>query len=432
MLGRVAPAWQVALAVAGLGALLVLTWAALRWCLGRVAWGLARPLPRRTITVTAALLACLYYSVYLGVPARPAGWYALPVTATYAGQARFLVRALAGDAVADSLPPAPPMPGDLARARDTDVFIVFVESYGAVAWERPDIAAGLADSREALEVVSALVDAPTFGGGSWLSHASLLAGVEVRDQGRYSLLLTQTRETLVSRFSERGHRAVALMPGLRAAWPEGIFYGFDRIYGADALDYRGPPFAWWRIPDQYALARLAQRELGAGERAPRLVVFPTISSHMPFRPTPPYQPDWSRLLGEQPFEEAAVQAALATRPDWTDLAPAYTGAIDYAQRWLAGWLAQPSPRPMLAIILGDHQPPAAVAGRDAPWQVPVHVVGSDTAVLGALVDAGFRRGLAPARPALGPMHSLHGLLLDVLDGSDSLAAAAVAATGTAR
>ena len=172
-------------------------------------------------------------------------------------------------------------------------------------------------------------NAATFGGGSWLSHLSLLSGVEVRDQGSYATLMTQRRQTLVQRFEASGHRGLALMPGLRNAWPEGAFYGFEQIYDADTLDYRGPEFAWWRIPDQFALARLDEVELTATERQPRFVFFPTISSHMPFRPLPPYQPDWARMLNPQPYDAAIADAALAVEPEWTRLGPAYAESIAY-------------------------------------------------------------------------------------------------------
>ena len=82
------------------------------------------------------------------------------------------------------------MDADLALVRGADVFLVFIESYGAVSYERPEFAPHLAASRAALErghprhrpeSVSAFVESPTFGGSSWLAHISLLSGVEVRD-----------------------------------------------------------------------------------------------------------------------------------------------------------------------------------------------------------------------------------------------------------
>ena len=55
---------------------------------------------------------------------------------------------------------------------------------------------------------------------------------------------------------ERGYRTLAMMPGLWYPWPEGAFYGFDAIYGEREVDYRGPEFGWWRIPDQFTFARV--------------------------------------------------------------------------------------------------------------------------------------------------------------------------------
>src|SRR3546814_9397823 len=69
------------------------------------------------------------------------------------------------------------------------------------------------------------------------------------------------------------------MPGIQRHWPEGKFYGFDTIYDAAALDYRGPEFGWWRIPDQYTLDFLYRRELRAPGRQPVFAVMATVMSH---------------------------------------------------------------------------------------------------------------------------------------------------------
>jgi hypothetical protein len=312
------------------------------------------------------------------------------------------------------------------------VLVVFVESYGAAAFDREPLsqalAPGLAELAETLaatgrRAVSAFVEAPTFGGASWLSHVSFLAGQPVRDVGTYNLLLTQRRETAVRRFAAAGHRTVAVMPGLRRDWPEGAFYGFDIIYGEQALAYRGPEFGWWRVPDQYALARLDELELRAVSRAPLFVFFPTISTHMPFRPVPPYQPDWTRLLTEQPFDEASIRERLERGPDWTDLGPAYAESLDYTLRYFSGYLRERPDYGAVWVVLGDHQPAASVSGVGTRWDVPVHVIadrGDHDEILDALVAAGFADGLTPDDATLVPMHELTPLLLDAFS-SDTAA-----------
>ena len=241
-------------------------------------------------------------------------------------------------------------------------------------------------------VVSAFVTSPTFGGGSVLAHLSLLSGIEVRDPDHYVLLMTQQRPTLVSLFKSAGYRAVAVMPGLRESWPEGAFYGFDEIYGAPGLDYQGPAFGWWRIPDQFSLAALDARELQPHPRKPVFVFFPTVSTHMPFEPTPPLQPDWQRVLTAKPFDAEPLARALTRTPVWTDMGQAYLSSGEYFLDTLSSYLrARPNGKFVL-IILGDHQPAANVSGEGASWDVPVHVIASQPQILTALRRMVFGRG----------------------------------------
>src|SRR5262249_36091976 len=144
-----------------------------------------------------------------------------------------------------TVPPSPPMDSNLGVINGADVFLVFVESYGAVSFERPELAAPLTAARARFDAavhdtgrdtVSAYVESATFGGNSWLAHISLISGIEVRDLDTSDLLMMQKRDTLVSVFKRHGYRVVALMPGQREAWPEGTFYGFDEIYGIARLD----------------------------------------------------------------------------------------------------------------------------------------------------------------------------------------------------
>jgi len=272
-------------------------------------------------------------------------------------------------------------------------------------------------------VVSAYVESPTFGGSSWLAHISLLSGIDVGDPDTNALLMAQKRPTLVTAFRRGGYRTVAVMPGLWQRWPEGRFYGFDEIYGGDRLDYRGPEFGWWAIPDQYTFAKLRALALGDGERAPAFVFFPTISTHTPFTPTPPYQAEWGRMLTAEPYDTADVERAYEAQPDWTNLSPSYVGAVRYGLASVAGFLREHGRRDLVMVLLGDHQPPALVTGEGAPWDVPVHVITSRRAVLDALVAQGFRPGLTPRAPAVGRMHALTVMLTRAFGGPGRTSAA---------
>jgi hypothetical protein len=426
MLAQAAPAWMTAAALAGAAALVAAVFALLRWALHRVGDALPRPGPRRFLAALGSALVLLYAagSIIGDLPTRR--WFSLPVVRTYAEQGAMLYRALRGGPVQADLDAAP-LPGSgLSALSGADVVLVFLESYGATAFDDPRHAAALAGPRAALsEAVaaggyrsaSAFVASPTFGGASWLAHSTLLSGIRIADAGSYDALLTRSRDTLVQRFSDRGYRAVAVMPGLKRAWPEGSFYRFHRVYGEQDLDYRGPSFGWWRIPDQYALAKLHRLELSGGTRAPVFAFFPTITTHMPFNPIPPYQPDWEQLMREQPFAPERVRASLARTPDWTRLSPAYADAIGYSLTSIAGFLRIRRPRELLLVLVGDHQPAASVSGPGARWDVPVHLITRRPAVLQPLLAAGFEPGLNPRHPSSMPMHELAALLLGAFDAA---------------
>lgn len=422
MLARAAPWWLIALVIGVAVLAVVITYALARLAIGQMATVMEHRRSRLVLGALAASLILLFTAQALEDRVPPSVAFADPVSPAYTRQIRYALVMLGPRAMAP-LGPSPSLDASLAGLDGADVLLIFVESYGAVTYETPAIAAALGESRADFEaaigdtgrqVVSAYAESPTFGGSSWLAHLSLLSGVDVRDQYAYTSLMASRRETMLTTFERRGYRTVALMPGMRQPWPEGAFYGFDAIYGRDALKYGGPEFGWWSIPDQFALARFDELERHRPSRAPVFAVFPTSTTHAPFGPVPPYQPDWSRVLTSGAFDEAEVAQAMEARPDLTNLGPSYARAMAYEYRSLAGYVRAQRDDPIM-IVVGDHQPPAAVSGTDASWLVPVHVIGRRTHVLDRLRDHGFRPGLAPARPSIGAMHALVPMLLDAFD-----------------
>jgi phosphoglycerol transferase MdoB-like AlkP superfamily enzyme len=423
MVVRVAPVWLLTLSLATVAVVLALLYGILRWSFARVVDAFDDATARRVL-VLACWVTVLLFVVQLD-RAKPASFpvFARPVVAIYAHQVELVVRARSGStALADT----PSMESTFADVAGADVFLVFVESYGAVS-DEPRFASKLAPSRAKLaadihdsgrEVVSAYIESPTFGGSSWLAHLSLISGIEVRDPDTNALLMTQPRDTLVKAFARHGFRTIGLMPGLRQQWPEGRFYGFDEIYGADRLAYTGPEFGWFAVPDQFSLARFDQLEASA-PATPRFVFFPTISTHFPFSPTPPYQPDWPRLFLAHPWDGPEVVRAYAKQPDWTNFAPGYIDALSYDFAVLGGYLARHLDRDLVMILIGDHQPPAAVSGEGASWNVPIHVVTARRPILDRLVAHGFVRGLQARPPAVAKMHALLRILLEAFGAADS-------------
>lgn len=428
LLARPERAWVVLLAAVAALLVLVLLYDVLRWALGRVGAAVAHPRERLALGVLAAAMAMLWVGQRVGAAVPGAPSFSTPVAETYVRQLRRMAETLGHS---HALPPSPPMNSDLSLVKGTDVFLLFIEAYGATSYERPEFAARLTADRARLEaaihdtnrhVVSAYVESPTFGGSSWLAHITLLSGVDVRSHDANALLMAQKRDTLVTAFKQHGYRTVAVMPGLWQNWPEGSFYKFDEIYGGARLDYQGPPFGWWDMTDQFVLARMDALEVQRAPHAPLFVFFPTISTHIPFTPTPPYQPDWTRVLTSDPYEEADVNRAYLRQPDWLDLGPSYADAISYMYQSVTGYLRLRADRDFVMILIGDHQPAAAVSGEGARWDVPVHIIASRPLALDRLIAHGFRAGLTPARPSLGPMNKLTSTLLDAFGNRESAVA----------
>lgn len=421
------PAWQVIGAALALALALAAISLAARWALATLAEAmLARPV-RPWLAAGVALLGASFAAhPFVGADTR--WFFSMPLTPTLARQAQLLGQALSRESTEARLTPSPAFAGNVAALRGADVLLLFAESYGVTTLERPEQARALAASRERLalalqrsgrHVVSARVRSPTFGGASWLAHAALLSGVDTRDPNDHDLLLTTKRPTLVSHFARHGYRTVGWMPGMQRPWPESAFYGFERYADANAIGYTGPVFGYWRIPDQASMALLHAQELGAAPgraRQPRFVVFPTLETHAPFHPLAPYQNAWERLLTAAAYSpEQLAEALAAPSGPPSGWGPAYVRAMAHTFEWLGDYLAERAPPALLTIVIGDHQPLAAVSGAGASWDVPVHVISRDEALLQRLRAAGFVSGLEPGPRALGAMHELTEVLARAFD-----------------
>ena len=408
-------------------AVLVVLYLAVRWAFAQVTSTLADRRGRVVLGAVATLGVVLFAfqaAGLFGLDLLGEEWrlFPRPVTQVYARQARLVVQAVTRSV---KLPPSPDLDASLARVQGADVFLFFVESYGAVTFEKPEFNARLQQPRALLDraiqdtgrdVVSAFVESPTFGGSSWFAHISFLSGIRVADPDLNALLMTEHRPTVVTNFAKRGYHTIAIMPGLWYPWPEGAFYGFQDIYNGPRLDYQGPSFGWWDMPDQFTLAKLDEQATAKETRAPLFVFYPTVSTHTPFTPLAPYQPDWQKMLTPRPFTDQELDKAYVGEPDYMNLGPAYADAVSYAYETFAGYVRQRAGRDYVMILIGDHQPPALVSGEGAPWDVPMHVITNRREILDSLVASGFVRGLTPTRPRLGQMHEAVPLVLDAFSG----------------
>ncbi len=401
-------------------------------------------LQARWTWLASAVALALVVANYAGVRAT---WplVAKPVLPTYWNQLDLLAAVASGQSVAYALPATSVVDGALASAdsraldglQGRDVYLIFLESVGAVVYDNERAVRMLQPARErlagdiaaaGLQVVSAFVRSPTIGGGSDLAHVALLAGIDLTDPRRHDLLLTTTRPSLISVFRSHGYQTFGFYSSVSWEWPERAWYGYDVYVDGRDLDYPGPPLGFWNIPDQYAFARFEQLYPRSPQTPPRFVFAPTINTHVPFRPVPPYQPDWQRLLSERPYDEDDIARTLAVPADWLDMLPAFLRQVEYAYRWIGGYLRLPQARETVYVVLGDHQPTANVSGEGASWDVPVHIISSDARLLERFIEQGFTAGLEPPRASIGGMHELTAMLLTAFgpDQNTSRATATIA------
>lgn len=305
----------------------------------------------------------------------------------------------------------------LARLRGIDVVFLFVESYGRSTLENrryaPTVQRALADFEQAAEAAgfdarSAWLSAPIRGGQSWLAHATLLAGLRIDNQRRYESLILSDRQTLAGDFQRAGWRTLAVLPATDRPWPEGRFFGFDRIYAANDLGYAGEPFNWVTMPDQYTLSALQRLELDHRDRPAIMATVALISSHAPWTPIPPVL-DWD-AVGDGSVFTAHARAGDPPEVVWLDperIRAQYLHSIEYVLRTLKSWVVAHGRDHALFVVVGDHQPLGIVAGEGASFDVPIHILTRDRAVVDAIADWGWSPGMRPdsAAPAW-PMEAI--------------------------
>jgi hypothetical protein len=313
--------------------------------------------------------------------------------------------------------PEPPV-RDLNKLRGRDVYLVFIESYGTTVLDDPQFAAeikpALAEFENKIDdagyyMVSNRIDSPTFGGGSWLAHGTIASGLKL-DRFLYRLLLSSQRRTLPKYFAAAGYHSLNIMPGIKKPWPEGDYWGFDRLITAKDLAYDGPEFGWFDIPDQWTLKKAL--EIVDGEpHPPQFTQIVLVSSHTPFAPVPPYMEDWSDVGPYKAISQEEWWGKIYKDPDWWHLEAPYLQSVKYDLKALAGWLAQLKGQP-LVIILGDHQPPGFVSGAEAPHTVPIHVLSRDEDLVLPFTNLGYVAGALP--PEAGPFKGMESFLPDFL------------------
>ncbi len=390
----------VAGSVAAALAILVV-YVALMWSFARVA---------RVATSRGGIATAVLLQAFVLVGAFSASWHpsslaalvAEIVRAATASDARFL------DSVKFGKQCIAAVPHDLRGLGGADVHVVFVESYGRVAIDHPQVAPRVTAlwndlapqlSVAGFEVRTTLCRPAIRGGASWLAHAQFFSGARIDHQRGWELLLRSDLTPLPKLFAEAGYHTVEVMPAMDRHWPAGqAFFGFAESRTQLELGYTGTHYHWGQMPDQFALNHLLRSVVEPATK-PLFTAFMSVTSHTPFRRVPPYFADWK--IDDHSFAVPPLREH--DEVPWNGVGepevvvPAYLDTLEHTLRSVTGFVCRLT-RPSIVIVLGDHQPPFAnsLHPPDPSFDVPMHVFTNRPELVTPLAGLGLARGFAPA------------------------------------
>ena len=285
--------------------------------------------------------------------------------------------------------------------RNHDVVIIFVESYGRSFLTNPVFSSVASDTLQTLadtlknsqiQVKSSWLKAPVSGGQSWLSHATLHAGLTIEKQADYELLVRSKHLSLAKLFERSGWSSMGIIPGIQSHWPEGEWYGFNRLYTQNDFNYGGKRFGYITMPDQFTLAHFNEQVQPSDVSV--IATIALLSSHAPWNVLPKKLP-WSRIKDGSVFNGTNREERETSIFDLSGLKHYYARSIQYALQ-MVGEFIDNYERDALFIVLGDHQPAAIIGGLGNSMDVPIHLISKNPQLITQLPETTWSAGVVPA------------------------------------
>lgn len=297
----------------------------------------------------------------------------------------------------------------MALHRKPNIYLIFVESYGSVLYQRPDYRVGYELLLQKLQKqltdngwhsASTLSESPTWGGGSWLAYSSAFFGLRIETHPQFLALLNkyqvESYPNLGRYLKTQGYNYYHLS-SLSSELSEGDWLKQERFFGVDdwfrfeELQFTGPMYGWGPAPpDQYALHYTHERLTRESDQ-PFALFFITQNSHYPFAPIPTLAVDWRTLKNDEPSPAPIDPEGIPHDQRRRN----YAEAIRYQLTMLSEFVVTEGGENDLFIFIGDHQPPR-VSRREDGFATPVHIVSRDQQWIASLQDYGFTPGLEVA------------------------------------
>ncbi len=296
-------------------------------------------------------------------------------------------------------------------AEKPNIYLLFIESYGTVATEsddlRTDYRKQMTEIQGRLEnkgfsMASTYSISPIKGGRSWLAFTSFMSGIKVENQVQFNDLIQRNFNYphLVRYFNQQGYQtyrlssisnvnADSLIPYART----NRYWGFDEWWTYQDFEYEGFQYdVLGGIPDQYSLGYY-RHKISKEERAPKLMFFITMGSHVPWYTPPPLLDDWQALNKQQPGKVLSLVGSDLDR---------YRAAIQYQLELICRFIESEESNSIF-ILIGDHQPPGMefqIVDKTEVAATPLHLISKDSSLITGFYEAGLQKGMLVERERL--------------------------------
>lgn len=287
-----------------------------------------------------------------------------------------------------------------------NLFFLFIESYGRVVYDDPQIREPYRET--ILKLENRLQDsawhsrsiystAPVSGGASWVSYSTFLDGFDFKNRGTYWALLQDedfaNYQHLPRLLQSKGYRNYRLSSiggsgDMEIPWDTYTrFYAVDEWIRYEAFNYKGLLYGWGPSPpDQFSL-HFANEQIRRQEQgAPFTLFFITQNSHNPFVSPSAITPNWRSL------NDSTVNQQTESRIFEQPVLENYISAIQYQLDFITNFIITEGQTNDIFIICGDHQPPIfPLPG--AGFETPLHIIAKDSSFLKAFAEQHFSLGL---------------------------------------
>ena len=330
---------------------------------------------------------------------------------------------------------------DIPIQRHPNINLIMIESYGDILNEDPALKTAYDTLVSGFEkrllekkwfMSSAVSRAPVRGGLSWMSMNSVLGGIRLDSNTLYHRYRSRLQDYphLPAVLEANGYATFTLQPPTRARAGLAVenLYNFTKAIYFDDLNYQGPAYSLFIIPDQYSL-NYAYEKYIRPLKQPYFLFFETVITHAPWEAIPPYLSDWKQFntLTQTQLEDTPLSANVISsfqrrlNSGFQDLNEKYITSLAYDFRVIESFMSETAPENSLFIILGDHQPPLL---KSNSYLTPIHILSKDSLLVADFNAHGFVPGTQANTEQSTPFthEGLYSLLFSVLakDGQKHL------------